>query len=119
MDGIDVALRIAPLPDSGLTALRLNLTATEQVDLSGWLIAQERIDLNVTASTGVDAYVKVGTEATSFFGSTSGSMQVLNNGGVMRIATSGAVVSAAGMEASGTASPCASCRTPWLVPMVS
>jgi hypothetical protein len=47
----------APLgmPDSGLSAQRLDLNVTEQVDLSGWLIAQERIDLDVSASTGNDA----------------------------------------------------------------
>ncbi|MDP4842168.1 MAG: hypothetical protein NWR74_06260, partial [Burkholderiaceae bacterium] len=89
----------AGAPDAGLTASSIVARVTEQMLVSGWVIADNLIDIDVTASTGVAGLVTYGDEINSLTADQGATLQTLASDSVLRIATSGSIYSAAGMYA--------------------
>ncbi|MCJ8344393.1 hypothetical protein MJH12_02550, partial [bacterium] len=88
-------------PDSGVTANQVFVVAEEQMLLSGWIRATEKIDIDVTNSTGNNAIVTFGSEANSFRADQGSVLVTLGNNASINIDTSASIISATGIEVFG------------------
>ncbi|MEI7786554.1 MAG: hypothetical protein WCK08_19360, partial [Betaproteobacteria bacterium] len=86
-------------PDSGLKGPQLFINVDEQMLVSGWVIADQLIDIRVTNSTGVGGFVGYGSEVNSFTADKGSTIQTLAANSRVLLTTSHSVYSATGIYA--------------------
>ncbi|MEO7578774.1 MAG: calcium-binding protein, partial [Massilia sp.] len=96
----------APLgqPDSGISAASIALNIGEQLLVSGWITGQNRVDINVAHSTGVNAIQTYGTEINSVTIDRSATISTLGAGSHLVINASKSVIAAGAINAEGAGS---------------
>ena len=87
--------------DAGVRAGEIVINVTEQVLVTGTLIADSLISINVTASTGAGAMVTYGAGINSFTADAGSGILTLNAGGRISIVTSHSIYSGAQIETLG------------------
>jgi hypothetical protein len=97
------------LPDSGVRGENVIINVTDQLHVGGWVIGDDLIDIDVTASTGTNptssgAYVQPPNGIHSFFMDSGARIESLNANSRIDINTSHAMQAAGTVEAKGNAS---------------
>lgn len=97
------------LPDSGVRGENVIINVTDQLHVGGWVVGDDLIDIDVTASTGTNptssgAYVQPLNGIHSFFMDSGARIESLNANSRIDINTSHAMQAAGTLEAKGNAS---------------
>ena len=96
--------------DSGVTAKTVTFNLTEQLVVTGWIIATDRINLSVKGSTGQNALVGYGSEPNGITADIGSAIYTTANNSIVTLDTtpapgstdSGSIIIATGLEAKGT-----------------
>ena len=90
--------------DSGVTGRTVTFNLTEQMVVTGWIIGEDRIDLNVHGSTGLNVIVGYGAEPNGITADMGSAIYTTANNSVVSLDTSHSIIIATGLEAKGTGS---------------
>ncbi|MCJ8343933.1 hypothetical protein MJH12_00160, partial [bacterium] len=89
-------------PDSGINAKEVQVIASEQMLLSGWVKATDLIDIDIIGSTGTNSLVTFGAEINSFRADQGSVLATYGNNATINLTTSASIVSATSFDVFGT-----------------
>jgi len=90
--------------DSGVTASEVVFNLSEQIVVTGWIIGEDKVTINVHGSTGEKVIVGYGTEPNSVTADMGSAIYTTKSNSVVTIDTSASVIIATQLEAKGTSS---------------
>ncbi|MBV5304621.1 MAG: hypothetical protein JZU70_10550 [Chlorobium sp.] len=85
--------------DSGVSAKEVLFTLTEQIVVTGWIIGEEKVTINVHGSTGDKVIVGYGAEPNSVTADMGSAIYTTNSNSLVTIDTSASVIIATQLEA--------------------
>ncbi|HCP13894.1 MAG TPA: hypothetical protein DIT89_16290, partial [Planctomycetaceae bacterium] len=91
-------------PDSGLSATRTTLDISEQVVVSGWVLGDDLVQIDVPNSMGQNAIMNFSSGPNSVWTGVGSMIKTLNDGSVIQITGTGSILHASTVEAAGAGS---------------
>ncbi|MEY2727404.1 MAG: hypothetical protein RLZZ458_3271, partial [Planctomycetota bacterium] len=91
-------------PDSGLSSTQTTLDISEQVVVSGWILGDDLVQIDVSNSTGQNAIMTFASGPNSVWTGVGSMIKTLNAGSLIAMTGTGSILHASTVEAAGAGS---------------
>jgi len=89
-------------PDSGITSKEIIVDVTEQMIITGWIIADDKINININNTTGENALISYNDGPNSLTADKGSTINTLNSNSQITVNTAASIRSATIIEVCGT-----------------